>query len=112
MAVKAVSDAYPLRGKLQVSRGGGESPVQTLAEGPRAGTVWPFHEYVRAEVVVLNQFEMKPGVPLVAYNDTVGWNHTWCRARRSPRRRPSRPPESRAGCRRRPTLSDPGGGNR
>lgn len=40
----------------------------------RTGKVWPFHEYASAEAVVFNQYGMRPGVPLVAYNDKIGWH--------------------------------------
>jgi len=39
VAVKAVADGYPLRGKLQLQAAPG-APVQTLAQAPPAGEVW------------------------------------------------------------------------
>jgi putative ABC transport system permease protein len=39
VAVKAVSDGYPLRGQLQL-RDAPEAPVQTLAARPERGTAW------------------------------------------------------------------------
>ena len=39
VTVKAVSDAYPLRGQLLVNGGAG-TPEATLARGPRPGSVW------------------------------------------------------------------------
>ena len=39
VTVKAVSDAYPLRGKLQVNEGAG-TPEVALARGPGPGKVW------------------------------------------------------------------------
>ena len=39
VAVKAVSPAYPLRGRLQL-KDGPNAPVQTLAAAPEPGTVW------------------------------------------------------------------------
>ncbi|MEO8807662.1 MAG: FtsX-like permease family protein [Burkholderiaceae bacterium] len=39
VSVKAVSDTYPLRGRLQVNEGAG-TPEAALARGPGPGTVW------------------------------------------------------------------------
>ena len=39
VAVKAVSDAYPLRGRLSVNAGAG-TPQESLARAPQAGSVW------------------------------------------------------------------------
>ena len=39
VAVKAVSEAYPLRGELQL-RSAADGPVQTVAAAPEPGTVW------------------------------------------------------------------------
>lgn len=50
-----------------------DPPAPPPAPVERAGKVWPFHDYVSAEAVVFNQFEIKPGVQFVAYNDQ-GWN--------------------------------------
>ena len=39
----------------------------------RTGKVWPFHAWDRAEAVTFNQFRMRPGAPLYAY-DEKGWS--------------------------------------
>jgi hypothetical protein len=40
----------------------------------RTGKTWPFHAWNRAEAVTFNQFAMRPGVPLVAYDDVKGFS--------------------------------------
>ncbi len=57
VAVKAVGDAYPLRGRLRVGAGPG-SDEQAVAEGPRPGTVW-------VEAGVLDALGLKVGDPLL-----------------------------------------------
>ncbi|WP_043784295.1 ABC transporter permease [Rubrivivax gelatinosus] len=56
VAVKAVSDGYPLRGALQLKALQGEG-VETVAGGPRAGTVW-------VDAAVLDALQLAPGQPL------------------------------------------------
>ncbi len=57
VAVKAVSDAYPLRGRLTVNDGPG-TPQQTLARAPEAGSVW-------VEPALLDSLALKIGDPLL-----------------------------------------------
>lgn len=46
-------------------------PPQKVA---RSGKTWPFHAWNRAEAVTYNQFPMRPGVQLLAYDDIHGWS--------------------------------------
>lgn len=45
-------------------------PPQKVA---RSGKTWPFHAWNRAEAVTYNEFPMRPGVQLLAYDDIHGW---------------------------------------
>lgn len=57
VAVKAVSETYPLRGQLQLrSEPGG--PVQAVAAAPEPGTVW-------VDTALLDALQLKPGDPLL-----------------------------------------------
>ncbi|MBK1615287.1 ABC transporter permease [Rubrivivax gelatinosus] len=56
VAVKAVSDGYPLRGALQLKALQGEGR-ETLAAGPKPGTVW-------VDAAVLDSLQLAPGQPL------------------------------------------------
>ncbi|WP_164963204.1 ABC transporter permease [Rubrivivax sp. JA1026] len=57
VAVKAVSDGYPLRGALQLKALQGDG-VETVAAGPRPGTVW-------VDAAVLASLQLAPGQPLL-----------------------------------------------
>jgi len=57
VAVKAVSDGYPLRGELQ-ARERADGPVQALAGGPARGTAW-------VEAGVLDALQLAPGDALL-----------------------------------------------
>lgn len=57
----------------------GSAPEAPVAPEPlpppvkRTGKVWPFHAWDRAEAVTFNQFRIRPGAPLYAY-DEKGWS--------------------------------------
>lgn len=53
--------------------GADTSPPAAPPPVDRAGKVWPFHPWDRAEAVTFNRFAMRPGVPLHAY-DERGWS--------------------------------------
>ncbi|MGZ5237031.1 MAG: ABC transporter permease [Caldimonas sp.] len=57
VSVKAVSDAYPLRGKLRIRGGAGAKPVD-VAEAPARGTVW-------ADAAVLDSLGLEVGDALL-----------------------------------------------
>ena len=57
VAVKAVSSAYPLRGKLQL-RDGPAAPVQAVSAAPQPGTVW-------VDAALLDALQLKVGDPLL-----------------------------------------------
>ena len=57
VAVKAVSDAYPLRGSLRL-RLRADGPEQSVASGPARGTVW-------VDPAVLDALQLAPGDPLL-----------------------------------------------
>ena len=57
VAVKAVSDGYPLRGQMRVQDSAG-APDRAVAGGPARGTVW-------VEAAVLDALQLKPGDPLL-----------------------------------------------
>ncbi|MFM2120140.1 MAG: hypothetical protein RL722_1608, partial [Pseudomonadota bacterium] len=58
VAVKAVSEHYPLRGELEISPVGDGQPARKLRQGPPAGEVW-------ADAAVLEALNLKPGDPLL-----------------------------------------------
>jgi len=62
-AVKAVSDTYPLRGKLQL-RDAADAPVQTVAAAPRPGTVW-------VDPALLDSLQLQVGDPLLLGDTTL-----------------------------------------
>jgi hypothetical protein len=49
------------------------APAAKPAPVRRDGRVWPFHTWTRAEAVTFNQFAMRYGVSLLAYDDG-GWS--------------------------------------
>ncbi|MBE0550208.1 MAG: ABC transporter permease, partial [Rubrivivax sp.] len=57
VAVKAVSETYPLRGELQLRSAAG-GPVQTVAAAPEAGTVW-------VDTALLDALQLHVGDPLL-----------------------------------------------
>ena len=57
VSVKAVSESYPLRGKLQL-QGQAETPVQTVAAAPAPGTVW-------VDAALLDALQLKLGDTLL-----------------------------------------------
>ena len=57
VAVKAVSSAYPLRGKLQL-RDAPAAPVQAVSAAPQPGTVW-------VDAALLDALQLKVGDPLL-----------------------------------------------
>lgn len=57
VAVKAVADTYPLRGRLQL-QDGPDAPVQALAEAPARGTAW-------VDAAVLESLALKVGDELL-----------------------------------------------
>jgi len=57
VAVKAVSEAYPLRGELQL-RSAADGPVQTVAAAPEPGTVW-------VDTALLDALQLQVGDPLL-----------------------------------------------
>ena len=57
VAVKAVSETYPLRGELQLRRAHG-GPVEAVAAAPEPGTVW-------VDNALLDALQLKLGDPLV-----------------------------------------------
>jgi putative ABC transport system permease protein len=57
VAVKAVSESYPLRGQLEL-QGNPGTPVQTVAGAPERGTVW-------VDAAVLDALQLKLGDPLL-----------------------------------------------
>jgi putative ABC transport system permease protein len=63
VSVKAVSEAYPLRGKLQLQREPG-TPVQTLAAAPKPGTVW-------VDAALLDALQLKVGSSLLLGDATL-----------------------------------------
>ncbi|MBC7941113.1 MAG: ABC transporter permease, partial [Chitinophagaceae bacterium] len=63
VAVKAVTPAYPLRGKLQLRRVPG-GPVETVAAAPERGTVW-------VEAALLDALRLKVGDPLLLGDATL-----------------------------------------
>lgn len=63
VAVKAVSDGYPLRGALQLKALQGDG-VETVAAGPRPGTVW-------VDAAVLGSLQLAPGQPLLLGDATL-----------------------------------------
>lgn len=63
VAVKAVSDGYPLRGVLQLKALQGDG-VETVAAGPRPGTVW-------VDAAVLGSLQLAPGQPLLLGDATL-----------------------------------------
>ncbi|EGJ09523.1 MULTISPECIES: ABC transporter permease [Rubrivivax] len=63
VAVKAVSDGYPLRGALQLKALQGDG-VETVAAGPRPGTVW-------VDAAVLASLQLAPGQPLLLGDATL-----------------------------------------
>ena len=63
VAVKAVSPAYPLRGRLQLQAAPG-APVQTLAAAPAPGTVW-------VDPALLDALQLKVGDALLLGDATL-----------------------------------------
>ena len=63
VSVKAVSDGYPLRGRLRVNAGP-DSPETTVAAAPAAGTVW-------VEQAVLDALALRVGDPLLLGDATL-----------------------------------------
>ena len=63
VSVKAVSDSYPLRGRLRLSSGAG-TPELSVARAPDAGTVW-------VESAVLDALQLKIGDPLLLGDATL-----------------------------------------
>lgn len=61
-SVKAVSDAYPLRGTLKLKEGH-ESPVESVRQAPESGTVW-------ADAQLLLQLDVLPGQTVQLGNKT------------------------------------------
>ena len=57
VAVKAVSEAYPLRGELQL-RSAADGPVLTVAAAPEPGTVW-------VDTALLDALQLQVGDPLL-----------------------------------------------
>ena len=57
VSVKAVSDGYPLRGRLQL-REAADGPVQALAAAPARGTAW-------VDAAVLDSLQLQVGDPLL-----------------------------------------------
>ena len=57
VSVKAVSAAYPLRGRLQLQDAPG-TPVQAVAEAPKPGTAW-------VDAALLDALQLKVGDPLL-----------------------------------------------
>ena len=57
VSVKAVSAAYPLRGRLQLQDAPG-APVQVVADAPKPGTVW-------VDAALLDALQLKVGDPLL-----------------------------------------------
>ena len=57
VSVRAVSDGYPLRGRLQL-REAADGPVQALAVAPARGTVW-------VDAAVLDSLQLQVGDPLL-----------------------------------------------
>lgn len=49
------------------------APAPKPAPVKREGKAWPFHRWTRAEAVTFNQFAMRQGVSMVAY-DEGGWS--------------------------------------
>jgi putative ABC transport system permease protein len=63
VSVKAVSDAYPLRGKLRLSAGPGTAEV-SVAQAPEPGTLW-------VEAAVLDALSLKVGDDLLLGDATL-----------------------------------------
>jgi len=63
VSVKAVSSAYPLRGRLQLQDGPG-APLQTLAAAPEPGTVW-------VDAALLDALQLQVGDPLLLGDATL-----------------------------------------
>jgi putative ABC transport system permease protein len=63
VSVKAVSDGYPLRGKLQLRRTV-DGPVEALAAAPEPGTVW-------VDAGLLEALQLQPGDPLLLGDATL-----------------------------------------
>jgi len=57
VAVKAVSTAYPLRGRLQL-KAAPDAPVRLLAQAPEPGTAW-------VDAALLDSLQLKVGDPLL-----------------------------------------------
>jgi len=63
VSVKAVSDGYPLRGRLRLSDGAGTLEV-SVAQGPRPGTVW-------VESALLDALQLRVGDSLLLGDATL-----------------------------------------
>ena len=63
VSVKAVSPAYPLRGRLQLQEAAG-APLQVLAAAPSPGTVW-------VDAALLEALQLKVGDPLLLGDATL-----------------------------------------
>ncbi len=63
VSVKAVSSAYPLRGKLQLLAGPG-TPLQMVAAAPEPGTVW-------VDAALLDALQLQVGDPLLLGDATL-----------------------------------------
>ena len=63
VSVKAVSSAYPLRGKLQL-QAGPSAPLQTLAAAPEPGTVW-------VDAALLDALQLQVGDTLLLGDATL-----------------------------------------
>ena len=63
VSVKAVSDGYPLRGRLRLSDGAG-TPEVSVAQGPRPGTVW-------VESALLDALQLRVGDSLLLGDATL-----------------------------------------
>ena len=63
VSVKAVSAAYPLRGKLQLQAGAG-APLQLVAAAPEPGTVW-------VDAALLDALQLQVGDPLLLGDATL-----------------------------------------
>jgi len=63
VSVKAVSDAYPLRGKLRLRTAGGAKPAE-VAKAPAPGTVW-------VDAAVIDSLGLQVGDPLLLGDATL-----------------------------------------
>jgi len=63
VAVKAVSMAYPLRGRLQLRSAAGAA-IETVAAAPEPGTVW-------VDPALLEALQLQPGDPLLLGDATL-----------------------------------------